>query len=121
MSDSQELKHYKTQARKLDERLEQMEEQYKRLGKMIETAVRERQEIEDNISRLKRRNKLIVSEHAILRYLERVEGMDIDAIKDKIVTEEIVNSYEVAGDGKYNLNGFTLVINEKIITTILDK
>lgn len=62
-----------------------------------------------------------VSEHAILRYLERVIGMDIEAIKDKICTKELKSMVEILGNnGTYPVDNFRVKMKDSTIVTILN-
>lgn len=45
--------------------------------------------------------KLTVSEHAIIRYIERVIGISRDEITSKILTPEVEAMYKKLGAGKY--------------------
>lgn len=49
----------------------------------------------------KKKDRLLVSEHCLLRYLERVKGLDIEKLKEEILVHEVVSSYNSFGDGKY--------------------
>jgi chromosome segregation ATPase len=61
-----------------------------------------------------------VSEHAILRYLERVEGLDVSRVEKEILTDEVLKMVEtLGGNGKYPLKGFQLVMKDFTVTTIV--
>ena len=45
--------------------------------------------IKRRVKKLKEGNKVIVSEHAMLRYIERVLGIDLKEIENRILTDEI--------------------------------
>lgn len=61
----------------------------------------------------------VVSEHAILRYLERIKGMDISAIKEEILDEKtIANIKFIKCNGKIKRNDFNLVVKDNIIVSI---
>jgi hypothetical protein len=76
-------------------------------------------EIEDKIQKLES-NQIILSEHAILRYLERVENIDIEEVKNKILTEEFKKQFSVLGDGKYPIgNKFFARVKDNVVVTIL--
>jgi hypothetical protein len=63
---------------------------------------------------------LIVSEHAILRYLERVEGLDINSVIEKIATPDIKKMAEVLGNGTFpSGNNFSVKVNNNIAITVL--
>ena len=46
-----------------------------------------------------------ISDHAIVRYLERVKGMDIEAIKKEILPPHVHADTKVMGNGYYPVNG----------------
>lgn len=63
-----------------------------------------------------------LSEHAILRYFERVVGIDTDAIKPLIFTEDMMELIETLGGekGKYpHKDGFMVVIKDNVVVTIV--
>jgi len=62
---------------------------------------------------------IIVSEHAILRYLERVGKLDIESVQKQILTKEVENQIGILnGNGKISIDGYTIVIKNSVITTI---
>ena len=65
---------------------------------------------------------LIVSEHAIIRYIERVIGINIEEIVEKIATEKVKKMAECCGNGLYpSENGeFKLKINNNVVVTIVN-
>lgn len=72
------------------------------------------------IERLKREDGLILSEHAALRYLQKVELIPIEEIYNKIVTEDIKKMTTVLGDGSFPLGdtGFSIIVKGNVIVTI---
>lgn len=67
----------------------------------------------------------IVSEHAIVRYLERVYKMDIETIKNEILLPETITMIQTLRSGKLHKEiagiKFTIVFKEKVVTTILPR
>lgn len=62
-----------------------------------------------------------VSDHAIIRYLERVYGLDIDAIRAEIATP-VVQLAEGFGAGTViGKHGARICIRDGIVTTVLPK
>ena len=59
---------------------------------------------------------LTVSDHAALRYLERVQGLDVEAIKGKIA--EIVAAAHAAGARRISHDGMTFCLRGDVVTTI---
>lgn len=61
---------------------------------------------------------LTISEHAILRHIERVEKFDIKLIEDKIMTE-LKSFYSSMGNGSYPIFGkFRAIIKNGVVVTI---
>lgn len=77
-------------------------------------------ELKKAINKFKVTGKPIVSEHAILRYLERVGGMNMEQIKNFILNEEALSYISSMGDGTYPIeNRFNIVVKNNTIITIL--
>jgi chromosome segregation ATPase len=74
--------------------------------------------IDDMISNLQK--KVVVSEHAILRYFERVLGFDLDTIRKKVLdtnTEQLIKSL---GDGSYPVETtHKIKVRDNTVVTIL--
>ena len=62
--------------------------------------------------------QLKVSDHAIIRYLERVKKMDIDMIRQEIIKD--MQSAEHKGGEQYSCSGYTVIIRNdgEVIGTI---
>lgn len=66
-----------------------------------------------------------VTDHAVVRYFERVLQYDIEEIRKNILTEEIKKQYEILGNGTYpNRDNITrkkfhtVVSNLSVVTVI---
>ena len=59
------------------------------LNNKLQSAERNLGKIREEIKKLKEGNKIIVSEHAMLRYIERVLGIDLKEIERRILTDEV--------------------------------
>lgn len=66
---------------------------------------------------------IYVSDHAIVRYLERVLGIDIEQLKDQIISDELLRHVEKFGTtGAFPVNGenpYLVILDKKQIVTIL--
>lgn len=60
----------------------------------------------------------IISEHAILRYLERVKGVDIEELKNEILDHNTVAQIKFAGNCTIKKANYTLVVKNNTIITI---
>lgn len=63
----------------------------------------------------------VVSEHAVLRYLERVQGLDIEAIKDEILAGRREQIRKLNSCNIKMPNGSKMVVRGRVVVTILDK
>jgi len=62
---------------------------------------------------------LIVTEHAILRFLERAMSLDIAQIKDKILSSPTINNASNMPNGKYPIGeGLKAVVKDNCIVSI---
>ena len=72
------------------------------------------------IEKYEKNNNIKVSEHAIIRYLERVKGLDISQIENEILSPDVLRLVDtLGGTGKYPNNDFKVVLSEYTVTTIL--
>ncbi len=73
--------------------------------------------VNNQINQLKDKD-IIISEHAILRYMERVMGVDMEAIKERVLTNTVKTMIGNMGNGKYPIDGGgkAVVRNNTIIT-----
>ena len=69
-------------------------------------------------------NKIIVSEHALLRYFERIFNLDLEEVKESILSEDVLaNIHELGGTCKYPItspqgDNMTLVVKDYIVVTV---
>lgn len=61
--------------------------------------------------------ELIISDHAMIRYIQRVIGILEEDIKNRIFTDKLKAMF--IGDGKYKLDGVEYVIKNNVIITIV--
>ena len=59
-----------------------------------------------------------ITDHALVRYFERVQGVDIGKIKREIFTDDVVELIQTFGSGKIIKDGFLIVVKDKVIITI---
>ena len=67
----------------------------------------------------KGKKPLRVTDHAIVRYLERHQNLNIDHVKALIATDEVKAIHKSIGNCKYtSKNGHTVVIDNNAIVTV---
>lgn len=115
-----ELKKLNTQKSKLEIELDDIKRQRVLLGDQITLKNNQIQKFESEIKQLKAQNDgLIISEHAILRYIERVIGIDLEQIKSKIITKQTQKMVESLGNGTYPQDGFKIKVVDNVVVTVV--
>lgn len=59
-----------------------------------------------------------ITMHALLRYIERVEGVDVDAIKAKMTTQGLRRAIAM-GAGSVKVGGYRFIIQGRKVVTVL--
>lgn len=76
--------------------------------------------IKEQIEQHESNKRIKVSEHAIVRYFERVKGFDISDIEKEILTEDVLNLIDkLGGTGGFPNNNFKVLMKDYTVTTIV--
>lgn len=113
------LKSLQTHKSKLESKLTKQKFERTEISQQVSKTEQQIKFIEYKISAFKEK-ELRVSEHAILRYLERKEGIDIKEIKEKILSPWVRTCHEQLGSGKFPLkdNDLKAIIKDNVVVTI---
>lgn len=112
-----ELKKLQTQIKKLTTTRNSLVEKQKSIETQLTECNSSIRELRKQIQLSTR--KIVVSEHAILRYLERVDGVDIDQIRESILTEELKKYSDQFTSGKFPFNKHNrAIIKDNVVVTI---
>lgn len=123
-----ELKQKKTQLEKVKAEISAKQNDTKELNKQVSNIQKEINNLKDKQTGLEKdikdmmncKQELIVTEHAILRYLERSLCINIEEIKARIASESVKNQFAVLGNGQYPIdNGLKVVIKGNTIVTVI--
>jgi len=119
MNNKINLLRYQTKLGVLEREFEELKNKASILNRDIVNKKREIENVKSAIDGLEGK-KIYISEHAVLRYLERVEGIDINKVKDKILSDtKIVDAIRTLGSGSYPIKGGILKVIDNIVVTIL--
>lgn len=121
MKQARLLKQYMTQLQKLEQDRSVLVFQQHSIESDLRSKNKQIREIKDKIANINKSPELIVSEHAILRYFERVEGIDLNhIIESRILTESCRKLIsELGGNGEYPTGtGFSIVLKDYTVVTI---
>jgi len=122
MYDERTKKQYQSQLNKLESDALVVKEDMVSKQRDYEAKQNSIKALKEKIANLskKGKGKVGVSEHAIVRYFERVKGFNIDDIKDEILNEEVLALLDVLGDsGKFPLGEHQIIMKNGTVTTIV--
>lgn len=71
-----------------------------------------------NIGIKQLQSNVVITEHILVRYLERVKGIDMEEIKKEILDDELKKQILTLGSGKFHRNGFRLIVKNNSIVTV---
>lgn len=61
-----------------------------------------------------------ISDHALVRYIERIKGISLDCIRKEILSDNLkVFIEEMGKNGVFPMDDYKLIVREGTITTIL--
>lgn len=109
-----------------------MEKEIKKDGKieyaqnLLKSIIRDEEKIEKKRNELRQLNypvqPLRIADHAKLRYLERVLGMDVDALCQPLLTEQLLRVAQVLGNGTFPIGegNIMAVVHNGIVATVIN-
>lgn len=118
-----------SQLKSIKTRLQKEEAAKKTLSQEINALNNKLNDSKKRIQKLKREEKnitlyskdIMITEHAILRYLERVEGLDLQEIIHTIIPDETRKLIKEFGNGSYNVKGkYKLIIKDNALVSIVE-
>lgn len=102
---------------KISRKIEDLFEEKKSIDRKLNDTRDHLRLIEGNIEKLTKL-KPQLSEHAILRYLERIKEINISEVKEEIMTDKIKQQISTIGNGRIPVGDFVLVIRNNVVVTI---
>ena len=125
--DNTTLKQLKTQQAKLMGSIEAVKVEVANLQKDLSSKQKAVQEIQKKIYQLEHPTEISISEHAIVRFFERIQGYDPEEVKRNILTEKVrqlINELGPNGTyptGQHDNKGieYRVKVVDNVIVTIL--
>ena len=115
------LKNKLTLIAKLKLEREKMLQELKELQRSVAHKETQIKKHEEELLKMQENSKsLIVSEHALLRYLERVYKLDLAKLENEIVPKELQRQIGEYGNGTYKTENFSIKVVENVIVTVMD-
>ena len=120
MSNQHKLKGLQVRLNKTNAEFDSLKQEQALIDNRIIQSIQTRKSIENQIKQIQESNKgVTMSEHAMLRYIERVLGFELSQITDKILTPEFNKAVRAMGDGKIPMpDGARAVVKNGVIVTI---
>lgn len=119
--DAHELKQLRTRISKQRAESEVLKDEVRDAQRKASESRRKLSGLEDQL-REAQNTELIVTEHAILRYLERVVGLNLDEVKNKILTDTIRAQTKALGrSGRFPNDGFKVIMENGAVTTVITR
>lgn len=114
------LKGLNTQLSKLKGDTEVLKTEIGNTQRIYQQKLRDIESIQNRIKSLETNVELKVSEHAIVRYFERVKGYDISEIEKEILSDEIKRMVDVlGGTGSFPNKNFSVKMVNNTVTTVV--
>jgi predicted RNase H-like nuclease (RuvC/YqgF family) len=119
MSNPHELKALQTRLKEAQAEAESLVEKARIATKDASEALRRKDKIAAQIREIEEAAKEpIVTEHAMLRYIERFMDVDLEAVRKAILTDEAVKMIKFARSGKITANGRRLIVKNGSVVTV---
>lgn len=120
IKDDRLIKGLTSQLQKLTGESEALKNELSNKNKEYQSKLQAIKNLKSEIDKLSKDTTVKVSEHAIVRYFERVKGYNIAEIEKDILSDEVLNLISQLGEnGKFPNNGFHVVLKNNTVTTIL--
>lgn len=118
---SQKIKSLRTKVLKLLSRKKTLGQERAQIDKVIGGIDKEVHVLNQQIKTLETPNNLRVSEHALVRYFERVKGYDLKEIEKEILEPQLTKMTDtLGGKGTFpNSNGYSVILDGYTVTTII--
>lgn len=117
-----QLKSLREQKSRIKDQIVAEQQKLSEAKKEVSRLTKKQNEVQQKIGNILRKGETLeLTDHAIVRYLERVEKRNIEQIKNNIITEYFLRLFnELDGNsGEYpNGNGLKIVVRNRRIVTI---
>lgn len=115
------IKSIQVQITKFQEEIKNYNLQLQDIQLDIATKQQQIKNYQCELKKLKSSKEIIISEHAILRYIERVMKIDMEKLNHEIMSKELQSSIKNLGNGTYPHKNHLLKIVDNVVVTIMAK
>lgn len=120
--DSSRIKSIQVKITKLEEEIKSYTLQLGDIEMNITTKQQQIKKYQEELLKLQTTSKdIIISEHAITRYIERVLKIDMEKLYQEIISDEFKTSVAKFGNGTYPHNNHFIKVVDNVIVTVIAK
>ena len=119
MKDAHFFKHLNTQLTQAENELKVLEDDLNTKTRQINKKKIYIKELKNRIANYAIKDP-VITEHAMLRYCQRVLGIDLKKIEEKILPPSVKNLAATLGDGEYPIEGGKIKIKNNHVITVLE-
>lgn len=87
-------------------------------------ALAEKARLKANLTELEKASRpfeVSVSDHAVLRYMERVMQLDVESVRNSMLSERNIKMIEFAKDCRIKQGGVELVVKDGVVLTVVSE
>ncbi len=119
-ADHAELKQLERRFSEANARLKTLKAEQTDMNQRVQREQETLNTLRKQIDKLKQNNgRLVVSEHAILRYVERVMKLDLEEIRRKILPETLEEHIRTIGSGVFPTETHRIKVQNGVVITLL--
>lgn len=74
--------------------------------------------IESEIRNIANTGEYAISDHAVVRYMERVENFDMHELRKRLLPDKVREQHDELGDGEYPCGTHSVVIKDNKVVTV---
>jgi len=117
---SADLKHLQTRMNEASATVKRLDDEIGRLKQERGNALSLANNLRQQIAKLTEK-EIVVSEHAMLRYLERGAGQSLEDIKAQILTPQVEKCIRTLGNGTFPIGhgGLRAVVRDRVVVSVL--
>jgi hypothetical protein len=120
INDTRKIKQLRTQLLKTTSDADVLKIELGRKTKEYQQKLDSVKMLKAEITKASKTTTLKVSDHAIIRYFERVKGYDISEVEKEILSDKIKQMIEtLGGNGTYPNDDYSIVMRDYTVTTII--
>jgi len=112
-----DLKQLITRSNKLRSEVKRLEKEMNESRTAYVNTKKKLEKIEEQLSKVS--DNVIITEHALLQYMQRYLKIDVSKIKQNLLDKKTQTQIKTLGNGKYpTSNGHTIVVKNNVIVTV---